>query len=46
MKENMFISDNFHLHDDDKKLWENVGGEDLQRQHPDKPRALQQPLKW
>ena len=30
MKENMFISDDFYLHDDDKKLWENVGGKDLQ----------------
>ena len=46
MKENIFISDDFYLHDDDKKLWENVGGEDLQGQHPDKPRTLQQALRW
>ena len=30
MKENMLISEDFYLHDDDKKLWENVGGKDLQ----------------
>ena len=30
MKENMLISDDFYLHDDDKKIWGNVGGEDLQ----------------
>ena len=46
VKEYIFISDDFHLHDNDKKLWEDVGGEDLQGQHPDKPRALQQPLRW
>ena len=46
VKENMFIGDDFYLHDDDKKLWENVGGEDLQGQHPDKPRTLQQTLRW
>ena len=41
-----FTSDNLYLHDNDKKLWENVGGEDLQGQHPDKPRTLQQALRW